>query len=196
MKNLLPLASLICLLPLLSACGPQFTEVVPAATFSEPQPTNAKSLNAFPGRLLGDYIPRDSSYTVHIDERSITWSATEYNTVAVTAVQADTSVYISGDALVVRATGEHFPFTRNGDSLTISMYYSDTINTIGQDQVLKKLKGYYFISSGSKADGWAVKRLSLQHGMLISSYISDSSALVPLKARTEQPQDTARQLFS
>jgi hypothetical protein len=192
-KTLVPtikIAMLITLYAATSGCGGALS----SPTFSEPQPADEKALKSFPDRLQGRYIHNDGVSVITISEDHIV-RVRDYEMGKLRA-ELDSSVYISGDELIDKNTGERNKITLRGDSVLIHFHEEDTIASIPAGNVLKKFKGYYFLNYGDKENGWIVQRMALSNGKLITAYVSDSVAIAKLKELAEKPVDTLSQQYS
>jgi hypothetical protein len=59
------------------------------------------------------------------------------------------------------------------------------------DNVVRKIKGYYFLNKRYDKESWEVKKIQLSKGQLVISTISTKQDIENLMAITESPKDTA-----
>lgn len=165
----------------LVACGP-------AATFTEPQPVNVKSITEFPKRLLGNYVSTLDSSMLCIAKTAIIRT---YKVEIMEAVnKLDSSYTLSKDTLKCVLNGEKWPVEVRNDSIFGWMPIVDTVFAIDEHGILKKFKGHYFISNRLKGTTWEVKKLALSRSKLEMSGISNPEDIQKLKVITESSQDT------
>jgi hypothetical protein len=163
------------------ACGP-------VVTFSEPQPVDVKSLKEFPRRLHGNYISTLDSSSLYINRSSI---IRNYAIEIIKAVNnLDSGYVLKNDTLLCSFNGEKWPVAIHDDSIYGNIPIVDTLFRIDENGVLKKFKGYYFISNRLKGNNWEVKKINLARGKLEMSYIRNPEDIQKLKAITETNFDT------
>jgi hypothetical protein len=105
--------------------------------------------------------------------------------------QLSSNEILSGDTLINLTTHEKTLIRLDGDSMLTRLHYIDTMFLIDEDNVVRKLKGYYFLNSRYGKNGWEVRKLQLSEGQLIVSEITEQSDIDNLKAIAETVQDTA-----
>jgi hypothetical protein len=160
----------------------------PIATFNKPQPADVLPLASFPERIQGKYLATDEVTILTITDKLITLNS-DYDY----KVHKDSlGPYhkISGDTLINLTEGTKEKLSLTGDTVTIHSYSNDTIFSITNGSVLKKFKGYYFLSNRYDDNIWEVKQLSLKKGMLIMGSISGINDIQKLNEITETTADT------
>lgn len=160
----------------------------PPVTFTEPQPTNTKNLNKFPGRIQGNYLSLADNSNLVINRNSIQ-RVYDYN-YKIHSNEIDSNTILVGDTVIDPVTSEKTIIKRDGDSLITHVHYTDTLFLLGNDNILKKYKGYFFINLRYADGNWEVKKIKIHKGKLTISNISTEGDLENLKAITESPQDT------
>lgn len=180
MKRLTILSTLVILAGLF-ACQPP-------VTFSEPQPTDTDNLSKFPKRLQGQYLNLDDSSTLLVGDKVIR-RVYDY-TFKVHPNQFDSTSKLVGDSIVDLDTHERFRVKLVGDSLVGHRQLVDTLFRLSYDNVVRKMKGYYFLNTRTDNASWVVQTLQLRKGLLVVSSISAKEDIDKLKALTEIPQDT------
>ncbi len=160
----------------------------PPVTFTEPQPADTDNLSKFPKRLQGQYLSLADNSTLTISDKLI--QRTYDYDYKVHTNQLDSTSRLSGDTIVDLTTNEKRIIKRDGDSLITHVHYIDTLFQIDYDNVVKKLKGYYFLNTRYDKTSWEVKKIRLAKGQLVISSISTKLDIDNLKEITETPTDT------
>ena len=164
-----------------------FAACDPPATFTEPQPASVSDEDHFPRRYRGTFVHDEDLTTLVIDAQSM---IRYYDVVFNMPVQAlDSQFQVSGNAVVDITSGHKGTVTYKGDSATVALQVIDTLFKLDEQHVLKRFKGYLFISSQSTPVSWEVAKLSLSKGKLNFSSITPQD-VEHLKAITETEQDT------
>ena len=166
----------------------------PAATFDKPQPVDVKSLGSFPARLQGNYLSVDQASLITISDKLITrhydFEHKEHKD------SLDSSYKLIGDTLLNLAEGTREKVLLKGDTVIQHANWTDTLFSISAGNVLKKLKGFYFLNNLYDDKSWEVNKLSLQRGKLTISSISGKDDIQKLKELTETSYDTTSVPFS
>ncbi|OFX22180.1 MAG: hypothetical protein A2033_14490 [Bacteroidetes bacterium GWA2_31_9] len=154
----------------------------PPVLFNEPQPSETKSLLKFPRHLIGNYLSFSDNSVLKITEKTIVRIYNlEYN---LCINELDKNLIIKGDSLININTNKGSVLTKNGDSLIVKIQSIDTLFKINNNNVLKKFKGYYFISTLVTSNSWEVKKIMLSQGQLTISSITNNieiDDLMPIK---------------
>ena len=160
----------------------------PPVTFNEPQPTDTDNLAKFPKRLQGQYLSLADNSTLSISDKLIQRIYDyEYK---VHPNQLDSTTRLSGDTIIDLATNEKTLIKRDGDSLINHVHYIDTLFGMDYDNVVRKLKGYYFLNTRYDKTSWEVKKIQLAKGQLVISSISTKEDIENLKEITQTATDT------
>ncbi len=160
----------------------------PPVTFNEPQPTDTDNLPKFPKRLQGQYLNVDDSSSLFVGDKVIR-RVYDY-TFKVHPNQLDSTSKLVGDSIVDLETHDRFRVKLVGDSLVGHRQLVDTLFRMSYDNVVRKLKGYYFLNTRTDNASWVVQTLQLRKGLLVVGSISTKEDIDKLKALTEVPQDT------
>jgi hypothetical protein len=160
----------------------------PPVTFNEPQPSDTENLSKFPKRLQGEYLSLADNSTLLISDKLI--QRTYDYDYKVHPSQLDSSSRLSGDTIIDLKTNEKTITKRNGDSLITHVHYIDTLFQMDYYNVVRKFKGYYFLSTRYDKTSWEVKKIQLAKGLLLISSISTKLDIENLKEITETPTDT------
>jgi hypothetical protein len=180
MKNLNFLSPII-ILSLLLGCQPP-------VTFDQPQPAETDALNSFPKHIRGNYQSLRDNSRINISSNSIirTYDFNQRSAIN----ELDSNYKIEGDTLIEIASGEKTKIKFDADTIIIPVHLSDTVFLLSEENVLKKFKGYYFLSFLYQKQGWEVKKLELNNGKLSLSHISTKGEIDTLKQLTESAYDS------
>lgn len=166
----------------------------PAATFDKPQPDGEEALTAFPERLQGRYLAADSASVLTIAGNRIIRNY-DYD-----FKQHKDSIgkgnRLVGDTLVDTEDGTKDVVLIKGDSIVQHIHWADTLFNIQESNVLKKLKGYYFLNSRYGDSAWVVRKLWIDKGVLNVAAITNEGDIQKLKEITETTADTTSTHFS
>ena len=157
-------------------------------TFTVPQPDNTHNLDRFPHRLQGEYLSLADSSTLSIGNKLIRRSYSFVDTLAPNKL--DSTYRVEGDTLINLTTDQRSPVWHLGDSLVVRAHFTDTLFQMNYDNVVRKMKGYYFLNTRQGQSGWEVEKLRLSNGRLTVGQISTKQDLDTLQAITESPADT------
>ena len=157
----------------LTSCGGKFV------TFTEPQPVNSPNLKKFPERLQGEYIEGTDNSRLSISEFMMIKTA-ELE-VKLHKNDLDSSVSLKGDILTDLTNNISVPVKWDRDSLIYQYTYKDTLFTLSEKNILRKLKGHYFLNRDLGGFGWEVEQMDYRKGRLSFSTISDSLAIKNLR---------------
>ena len=165
-----------------------FYSCEPAATFDKPQPDNVSQLTIFPERLQGKYLSMDQASVLTISDKLITrlydFDFKEHKD------SLGSSYIISGDTLINVDDGTKEKISLKGDTVFQHINGTDTLFAISTDNILKKFKGYYFLSTRYSDNAWEVKKISLQNGRLTIGSFSNDYDVQKLKEIKETDIDT------
>ena len=160
----------------------------PPVTFNEPQPVDTDNLSKFPKRLQGKYLSLSDSSFLVVNEKFIQ-RIYDLDQMMHTN-QLDSNSQLSGDTLINLVNNSKEVVKRNGDSIITHVHYIDTLFQINYDNVVRKLKGYYFLNKRYDKESWEVQKMKLSKGKLMISSISDKNDIESLKTITESSEDT------
>ena len=156
--------------------------------FAEAQPEKTSDLSSFPKHLLGEYYNVEQEKGLKISPFQIVRTMVMKDTFS----RKDLSKYerITEDTLTNLQTSEKYVIKKINDSLFTNYVFVDTVFTINKDNVLRKMKGYYFLNSKSSNDVWLVKKLFLKKGQLGINAITNKEDIALLEQITETKRDT------
>lgn len=165
----------------------------PAILFEEPQPPDTKALTEFPEKLHGDYQSLSNSSILHVSKNAVV-RVYDFN-FKEHINDLDSNFKLIEDTLIDLEIGDKMIVHVIGDTIYQGFHSVDTLFLISQNNVLKKYKGHYFLSTSFDKMTWEVKKLSLNKNKLVISRISAKEDLELLKEITETPADTTSYNF-
>ena len=171
-----------------------FTACGPIASFNEPQPPNTNNLSAFPKRIQGQYLSIEDSSILKITVNLICRIYDFDQKMNIN--QLDSNTVLSGDTIIDNNTKEKTIIKKVGDTLINHIHSIDTLFRLGNTDILRKFKGYYFINTYCGKDCWEVKKIKFKKGRLSISEISSTQDIEKLQEITENFQDTVSFKFS
>ena len=169
-------------LTILFGCG------APPVTFDKPQPENTAELSKFPRRVQGKFQSTEDNSVITINDKTIFRTYDFYIKFAVN--QIDSNCTLVGDTIINIRTNEKQLMKREGDTLSEHIYSVDTLFSISDFNILKKLKGYYFLNFIYGKESWEVKKLELHRGQLSICSISTKEDIDLLKEISESTLDS------
>lgn len=158
-------------------------------SFVEPQPQGEPNLAVFPKNLQGNYLSEDQASILTIGPGHI-FRTYDYDEI-LTNDSASVSTGENQDTVLhVKAGSFELTSTRKDSSIN-HVHYVDTLVVLSENQVLRKLKGYYFISTMLNSGDWEVNSLELSRGNLTLGSISSKREIEELKEFSATPGDAA-----
>jgi hypothetical protein len=82
------------------------------------------------------------------------------------------------------------------DTVTQHAQWIDTLFNVSPNNILKKFKGYLFLSDRNGENSWVVKKISLKRGVLTFGSISGREEIQKLKEIAETAADTTSTHFN
>lgn len=157
--------------------------------FTEVQPENFKNLNSFPKKLIGNYYDTENEINLEISKFIIVKKSILKDTFNVKEL-SEVEI-LKGDTLVNTKTFEKTFVKKINDTLFTNILLKDTIFSINNDNVLRKMKGHYFLNIKHSNNNWIVKKLFLKNGLLNMNDISTKQEIEMLEEIMETKKDTA-----
>lgn len=152
----------------------------PLANFTEAQPVNTKDQSAFPKKMIGTYHNYETDTDLIIQKELIL--STQY--FRDTLSQKDL-LKIQKEIVVTSA--------KLNDSLFIASYtVTDTLFNLQQNDILRKLKGYYFLNVPNEDKNWNVTKLKFKNNIVSLNDIRTEDEINTLEQLTETVADTIR----
>lgn len=159
----------------------------PKVYFKNPQPDNAKNIQQIPKHLRGNYLCLEDSTRLKITKNVV--CKIYLYTEMITKNELDSTYVLGKDSLFSIKDKEKWAIRYFGDSIKIYGEYLDTIFYLNEDNLLRKLKGAYFLNTQYGTNKWGVKTLSLHKNKLMIGSIETEEVKV-LKEITKSESDS------
>jgi hypothetical protein len=169
---------LILILIVIAGCSPTIL-------FNSPQPSGKKDLVQFPPRYWGEYECNEDT-SIYLVEKYMIRQRNIID-IKVPKAEIDTSndVFLEGNILNVKESGEKVPVTFRNDSVFGTLTTYDTTFFISDKGVLRKFKGCYFLNFKQEEDQWMVYKLKFsKDGTATACGISKDDELDQIKEIT------------
>ncbi len=164
-----PLYILLVTLIILSSC------IEDRIKFEEPQPSNQKDLKRIPKKLRGTYFSTsDSTYLAINDITIIDCMNAEFRTLKDSLdIEIDSTKIVnqSSNSIKVEYGKIALLLKTYGDSIFVKYSYRDTLFEISERQILRRLKGHYFLNYMWSETNWRVRRLTFENDLLTFSKV-------------------------
>ena len=171
MKNIFLTFIIICFL---------FSCKKPLANFTEAQPANTKDQSVFPEKMIETYHNYETDIDLIIEKELILSKQYFRDTLS------------EKDLLKIQEEIEVTSVKLN-DSLFIASYnVTDTIFNLLQNDILRKLKGYYFLNIANEDKNWNVTKLKFKNNIVSLNTIRTEEEINTLEELTETTVDTIR----
>lgn len=174
--------------PLLIALVLPFAACEEPVLFTQPQPVETSSLDHFPKRWQGEYLLLDDSSRLVIGQGTMI-AMNEWD-VRRSVPDLDSTEILIGDTLLTFGQGQSIPVFVRNDSVFGTIRLIDTLFTISEQQIVKRMAGSLIINRAHGSAGWEVSRMSLSSGKLRIAEIKDPGSLSALNEVLELPGDT------
>ena len=148
------------------------------ATFTEPQPAHTKNLTTFPKKLIGKYHNAATNTDLIIEAQTVLLE----NHFTDTLNQANLSELQKETQWIT---------TPINDSLfSVTYTIIDTLFCTKNNDILRKMKGKYFLNTSNDKENWEVKQLVYKNNLVAISSIDDEACLLKLNEITDTTTDT------
>jgi hypothetical protein len=161
----------------------------PTVLFEHPQPLDVKDMDHFPKSINGQYLSLADSSVLTITDKAI---ARGFNIKYVMCKkELDTMKYCTliKDTLFNKQTNEKICVVTINDTLYTPYHLQDTLFYISDKNILRKDKGYYFLSMQFHK-GWEVQKLEYTGRRLCLCSIANMEEIENLKAITDADDDS------
>jgi hypothetical protein len=163
----------------------------PLVSFEVAQPENVKAQKEFPKKLIGIYYNSENDTELVIKKYFIFKKTLVKDTLKIS--ELDKNEIIKNDTLYKLNTNEKYKIIKINDSLFSNYVFSDTVFNVKKSDVLKRFKGYYFLSKSIEKTGlWEVEKLNLTKGVLNINGIETENEISLLENITESKKDTVK----
>ncbi len=150
--------------------------------FETAQPQGKKELNRFDNNIQGIYASCDNSNKVLIISDDLILKRYHwFFKIHRNDLDLDSTITIDltdDDALIKLFEKENYTIKIEGDTLSGMTQDIDTIFQISDTQILKKIKGSYFLNYQEDENYWRVNRLDLRKDSLFMGYITPTDTLL------------------
>lgn len=181
MKKLTKIACIIVIITAIGGCKPK-------VYFNNPQPDNAKNIQQIPKHLQGNYLGVKDSTRLTIN-KNVICKIYRY-TEMISENELDSTYVLGTDSLFSIKNKEKWAIRYVGDSIKVYGEYLDTIFYINDVNLLRKLKGTYFLNTQYGTNKWEVKTVRLHKKRLIIGSITSDNEVKVLKEITKSEQDS------
>lgn len=152
----------------------------PFANFTEAQPVNTKDQSGFPNRIIGTYHNYETDTDLIIQKDLVLNKQYFRDTIA------------EKDLLKIQQEIDVTSVKLN-DSLFVASYnVTDTIFNLQQNDILRKLKGYYFLNVANEDKNWNVTKLKFKNSIVSLNDISTEEEIHTFEELTETATDSIR----
>jgi hypothetical protein len=159
--------------------------------FESPQPEGQSNENAIPKKLIGEYVSLEDSSILNITFGQITKTL-------IRDVSLHKSELDSSDRLTFNKDSTFSQTDSNlkmyviikGDSVFEHVIYKDTIFDASRGDIVKKLKGYYFLNRLTSKSNWFVTKLTKTKKSLSLGIVTNKEDIENLRELTETKSDS------
>lgn len=152
----------------------------PLANFTEVQPVNTKDQSALPNKMIGTYHNFETDTDLIIQKELILNKQYFRDTLS------------EKDFFKIQQEIDVTSVKLN-DSLFIASYnVTDTIFNLQQNDILRKLKGFYFLNVANEDKNWNVTKLKFKNNIVSLNDIHTEEEINKLEELTETVVDTLR----
>lgn len=132
-------------------------------SFIEQQPVNDRLINHFPRSIVGNYIDKDSTYLIVTNTNFIYKRVIKSNTSFEELEKIKDSSKVVGNRIYYK--NEFYEFRKLKDSIEISTIYYDTLFSISENQIAKKIKNSIVLNTKDSIF-WKIKILNFDKNTL------------------------------
>lgn len=152
----------------------------PLANFTEAQPVNTKDQSSFPNKMIGTYHNYETDTDLIIQKELILNKQYFRDTLS------------EKDLLKIQQE-IHVAAAKLNDTLFIASYnVTDTLFNLQQNDILRKLKGYYFLNVANEDKNWNVTKLKYKNNIVSLNDIRTEEEISKLQELTETATDSIR----
>ena len=152
--------------------------------FLEPQPANTKNIKQFSPELMGIYESLEGDSKMEIQKTCIIESG-NYD-IKLSKAELDTSkeFILKDNILFSTADNTQIAVQQRNDSVFGLVPWTDTAFLISQSNLLRKLKGYYFLNEYTSDTVWKVVRMKLEDKVLLMATMNKKKEADEIKKYT------------
>ena len=164
-------------------------------SFNQPQPVNDNKINHFPQNLIGNYMDNDSIYLIVTDKQFIYKWIRKGNTSFEDFEKIKDSSKIIGNRIYFK--DDFFEFRRLKDSIEITSMNYDTIFSLSENQIAKKIRGSVVLNTKDSVF-WKIKIINLNKNILSIKSLAtfkDLNRIDSLSNTKVQKNDSTRNII-
>jgi hypothetical protein len=159
--------------------------------FEVPQPEGQKDEKGLPTKIIGQYINVKDSSTLSVDFGQITRSVVADFAEHKSELDSSDRVIFKNDTSFIQTDfNMRINVVVKGDTVFQHMDYKDTIFSVKQGDILRKFKGYYFLSHQTSLNNWNVIKLAKTKKGLTLGTISTKEDIEKLRELTGTKNDS------
>jgi hypothetical protein len=161
--------------------------------FETPQPEGQTNENTIPKKLIGEYFSLEDSSRLNITFGQITKTLISDLSLHKSELDSSDRLTFNKDSTFSQTDSKmRIDFIVKGDSVFEHVIYKDTIFDASKGDVLKKLKGYYFLNRQTTKNDWVVTKLTKTKKGLTLGSVTKKEDIDNLRELTETKSDTIK----
>jgi hypothetical protein len=158
--------------------------------FEEPQPAGVSDENEIPDRLRGKYTSEEDSSLLIITSRVIVRTNDHQQVYSVKELDSLTEKLPTNDTVFIDGQVRYEVKRLKEGKYSVHSQFSDTLLNLSSRQVLRKYKGYYFLSREEGDGSWMVKRITHNRKGLVIGSIRSKEEMLNLRQITAGVDDS------
>jgi hypothetical protein len=159
--------------------------------FETPQPEGQTNENSIPKKLIGEYFSLEDSSRLNITFGQITKTLISDLSLHKSALDSSDRLTFNKDSTFSQRDSKmKIDVIIKGDSVFEHVIYKDTIFDASKGDVLRKLKGYYFLNRQTTKSDWVVTKLTKTKKGLTLGSVTKKEDIDNLRELTETKSDT------
>lgn len=171
-----------------------FASCKPVVLFDEPQPVDSKNLTSFKASDCGIFESMDDNSILYI-ESNILRLEQAYTTLY-SLSNLDSNLRLEGNTLIDVSNGDRSEVKIYGDSILQETRWIDTLFLMGENGVLRKWKGAYFLNVSNENDSWEVFKLEVTNSYAAFYEIESEAEVEMLNSIISTPKDSLSNVYS
>lgn len=134
----------------------------PSVVFGEPQPSGVRPLSEVPKDYRGVYWCRVDSASLFVDNHAFIRRKEILVKLTEAEISESPELVLHENALYVQDWEQSFPIEKKGDTIVSALVVLDTIFSIGEQDILKPLKGHLVMNKKIDENAWMILVASLR----------------------------------
>ena len=161
--------------------------------FETPQPEGQSNEKAIPKKLIGEYFSLEDSSRLNVTFGQITKTLIRDLSLHKSELDSSDRLIFNKDSTFSQTDSKmKIDVIVKGDSVFEHFIYKDTIFDASQGDVLRKLKGYYFLNRQTTKSDWTVTKLTKTKKGLTLGSVTKKEDIDNLRELTETKSDTIK----